>query len=75
MGKASHHVVHNPAGGWDVKKSNAERAAVHCDHKTDAIDAGSVISRNQHTELFIHNQDGKIASRDSHGHDPHPPKG
>ncbi|MFR0567991.1 DUF2188 domain-containing protein [Lentilactobacillus parabuchneri] len=30
---------------------------------------------NQHSELVVHNRDGKISRKDSHGHDPHPPKG
>ena len=27
------------------------------------------------SELVIHNKDGRISQKDSHGHDPHPPKG
>ena len=70
----SHHVVHNPNGGWDVKKGGAERASVHTKTKREAIDRGREISRNQGTEMRIHNRDGKIARSDSHGHDPCPPK-
>lgn len=69
------HVVPNPKGGWDVKQAGAQRASVHADTKAEAEDRGREISRNQHTELIIHNKDGKIASSDSHGHDPHPSKG
>lgn len=43
--------------------------------KAEAISRAREISRNQGTELFIHGRDGKIQSRDSHGHDPFPPKG
>lgn len=71
----SHHVVPNPAGGWDVKKSGSNRISLHTDTKQQAIDRGREISQNQRTELFIHNKDGQIASRDSHGNDPFPPKG
>jgi hypothetical protein len=42
---------------------------------TDAIDRGREISRNQGTELIVHNQDGKFAWRDSTGMIPCPPKG
>ncbi len=69
------HVVPNPNGGWDVKQAGGQRASVHTDTKQEAVDRGREISRNQHTELVIHNKDGKIASSDSHGNDPHPPKG
>lgn len=74
-GPDSHHVVHNRAGGWDVKRGGSERASSHYDTKAEAVDASRSVSRNQHTELRIHNLDGRIASSDSHGRDPNPPKG
>lgn len=76
MGLKSHHIVPNSErGGWDIKKNNAERASLHTDSKKEAIDKGRGISQSQGSELFIHNKDGRIASRDSHGNDPYPPKG
>lgn len=74
-GPKTHHVVPNPTGGWDVKKGGATRASTHHETKKAAVDRGRVISRNQGTEFRIHNQDGQIAKSDSHGNDPHPPKG
>lgn len=74
-GPKTHHVVPNPEGGWDVKRGGADRASSHHDTKEAAIDRGREISRNQQTELRIHNKDGRIADSDSHGRDPHPPKG
>lgn len=74
-GPKSHHVVPNPAGGWDVRRGGGERASGHFDTKTQAVDRGREISRNQGTELRIHNRDGRIASSDSHGNDPNPPRG
>ena len=71
----THHVVPDPKVGWNVKRGGAERASGHFDKKQDAIDAAREISRNQGTELKIHNKDGTIASSDSHGNDPNPPKG
>ena len=71
----SHHVVPNPAGGWDVKRGGGERASGHFDTKAQAVDRGREISRNQGTELRVHNRDGRIASSDSHGNDPNPPRG
>lgn len=75
MTRKEHHVVPNPNGGWDVKRNGAERASVHTDTKQEAVDRGREISRNQSTELIVHNKDGKISSSDSHGNDPYPPKG
>lgn len=74
-GPDTHHVVPNPDGGWDVKRGGAKRASGHCDTKREAIDKAREISRNQGTELRIHNLDGRIAQSDSHGGDPNPPKG
>lgn len=74
MARDEHHVVSNPNGGWDVKRNGADRASIHADTKKEAIDAGRRISKNQGTELIVHNQDGKIAKSDSHGNDPCPPK-
>lgn len=70
----THHVVPDSKGGWNVKKGGSTRASVHADKKTDAINIGREISRNQGTELKIHNKDGKISRSDSHGNDPCPPK-
>lgn len=74
-GPKTHHVVPNPKRGWAVKRGGAKRASSHHATKQDAIDRARVISRNQNTELRIHNRDGKIARSDSHGGDPYPPKG
>lgn len=75
MSQKTHHVVHNPNGGWDIKKAKADRASGHFEHKADAVDAGREISRNQGTELKIHNLNGRISQSDSHGNDPCPPRG
>ncbi len=75
MPRKSHHVVHDPNGGWNVKRSSADRASSHVRTKEEAIDIARKISQNQGTELVIHNKNGRIAQSDSHGHDPYPPRG
>ncbi len=74
-GPKTHHIVPNSDGGWDVKRGGGQRSSSHHVTKRKAIDAGREVSRNQGTELRIHNKDGRIASSDSHGGDPYPPKG
>ena len=69
-----HHVVSNPNGGWDVKRGGSKRASAHCGTKQAAVNRAREISRNQRTELVIHNLDGRIARSDSHGNDPCPPR-
>lgn len=66
----SHHVVPNPNGGWDVKKSGGSKASAHFDTKQQAVDRGREISRNAGTEFVIHKKDGTIQRKDSHGNDP-----
>lgn len=74
-GPKTHHIVPNPKGGWDVKRGGTSRASSHHDTKQEAVNRGREISRNQNTELRIHNKDGRISGSDSHGNDPFPPKG
>jgi hypothetical protein len=74
-GPETHHVVPDPDGGWNVRRGGADRASGHFDTKQEAVDFGREVSRNQQTELRIHNRDGRIAQSDSHGHDPDPPRG
>ncbi|ABX37293.1 conserved hypothetical protein [Delftia acidovorans SPH-1] len=71
----SHHVVPNKSGGWDVKAGGAQRASVHTSTKQEAVDIGRTISRNQGSEFYIHNKNGQIAQKDSHGSDPRSIKG
>lgn len=74
MALKSHHVVPHD-GDWAVRRNGAERVSRQFDNKQDAIDWARDQSRQQGTELFIHNRDGRISQRDSHGHDPRESKG
>jgi len=71
--RISHHVVPSQNGGWDVKKSGAQRISAHASTKNQAIEIGRQISKNQSTEFIIHGKDGRIQRSDSHGNDPCPP--
>ena len=70
-----HHLVPNPAGGWDVKRPGAQRASAHAETKSEAECLGREISSRQGTEYFIHGQNGRIQRKDSHGRDDFPPRG
>ena len=73
--KQTHVVPNNSKGGWDVKTTGNSKSSGYFDKKQDAIDRGRTISKNQGNEFVIHNKDGKISQKDSHGNDPYPPKG
>lgn len=68
-----YHVVPH-AGGWAVKRENAERAASVHRTQGDAIDAGKDLARSTGGELRIHGRDGKIRDSDSYGNDPMLPR-
>ena len=74
MGK-NQHVTTHPDGGWQVKGAGNDRATARTETQKEAISIAREISRNQESELVIHGEDGKIRQKDSHGHDPFPPKG
>lgn len=74
-GKNQHIVPNKKNGGWSVKGEGNSKPTANTSTKTEATKIGRRISSNQHSELFIHGKNGKIQSRDSHGHDPFPPKG
>lgn len=74
MTRRDQHVVPHE-GGWAVRSAGSQRAASLHDTQGEAVAAGREIARNQGTELFVHGRDGRIRERDTHGHDPFPPKG
>lgn len=73
MGK-NQHVVRS-GSDWGVRGEGNGRLTSKHPTQREAIDAGREIARNQRSELLIHGRDGRIRERDSHGHDPNPPKG
>jgi hypothetical protein len=75
MPAKSTHVVPNKNGGWDIKLSGAKRASGHFNTKREAVSRARELSRKHRTELVIHNRDGRIARKDSHGHDPRSSRG
>ena len=74
MGK-NQHVTRHAGGGWQVKGAGNKRATARTATQAEAIAIARGIARNQHSELVIHGVDGKIRAKDSHEHDPCPPRG
>lgn len=72
---ADQHVLPDGKGGWKVLGAGNKRATAKFDNKAEAEKRAREISTKQHSELVVHNRDGKISRKDSHGNDPHPPKG
>ena len=70
MAKGRNQHVVPRGGGWAVKPEGGQRASSIHGTQREAIDRGREVSRNQHSELFVHGRDGRIRERDSHGHRP-----
>jgi hypothetical protein len=62
-------------GNWAVRGEGNSRITWMHETQHEAIGVARQISQRQHSELVIHGRDGKIRDKDSHGHDPFPPKG
>lgn len=75
MGKNQTHVTHRPEGGWASTDTGNQKASRTFDNKRDAVDWARQHSRNIESELLVHNMDGQIGQKDSHGNDPCPPQG
>ena len=69
------HITKRSDGNWQVKGEGACRASFVTTTQSEAIKLGRRICSNQESELIIHRRDGRIRARDSHGHDPFPPRG
>lgn len=65
----------HPGGGWGNKVQGNERFSSTAPTKAQAEQVGRKMAIQRKTEHIIKNQDGKIGSRNSYGHDPYPPKG
>lgn len=72
-GKNQHVIPHQE--GWGVKGEGNEKVTKHFETQQEAIEHGREIAKNQQSELFIHNQQGRIRERNSYGNDPFPPAG
>lgn len=59
---------------WQAKTVGKEKAAGLYDTKSEALDAGRDIAKNNRSELVIHDRNGIIRDKDSFGNDPVPPK-
>lgn len=61
---------------WAVEVEGQSRASGLRGTQREAIDLGRRVAERNRSELLIHRRnDGRIRQRDSHGHDPSPPRG
>jgi hypothetical protein len=73
-GKKPIHITPRPEGGWEQKSEGNQRATRISDTKKEAVDQARKQAQSQGVELVVHNKDGTISEKDSHGRDPFPPR-
>jgi hypothetical protein len=68
------HVV--PYGNrWAWRREESERVSGITDTQAKATAEARLAAQRDGVELYVHRPNGQIRDRDSHGHDPYPPKG
>lgn len=72
MGKNQH--VTPKGSQWQVKGAGNTRATKIFSTQREAEFFAKGIAKNQHSELIVHNRQGRIRSKDSFGNDPCPPQ-
>lgn len=73
MAKRNQHVVPRD-GKWAVRAEGSPRATAIRETQREAIEVARGIAQRRGSELIVHGRDGRIRDKDSHGHDPCPPK-
>ena len=73
--KNVHTTYNQAAGNWRNISEGASRPIKTYQTKQEAQSAGRQIAMERHVEQLIHDKDGKIAERNSYGHDPRDIKG
>jgi hypothetical protein len=61
--------------GWQVKKAGNQRATAVTATKAEAMAIGRAAARKENSELVVKNEQGRIRTKDSHGHDSKRSKG
>ena len=74
MSKGKNQWVVRHGNEWGVRGEGNSKVTIITPTQHEAIDAGREIARRQESELIIQNRHGQIRDKDSHGHDPCPPK-
>ena len=58
-----------PDGRWAVQKDGTSRASRLFDRKSEAVERARTQAKREGVELVVKDENGRIQSKDSHGHD------
>ncbi len=73
MAKPIHVVPHGDQWAW--RREGSSRVSGITKTQTAAVSQSRPASVRDGVELIIHRPNGQIHDKDSHGRDPHPPRG
>lgn len=74
MSKGKNQWVVRHGNEWGVRGQGNSKLTSITPTQGEAIDIAREIAQNQGSELIIQDRHGQIRGKDSHGHDPCPPK-
>lgn len=74
MSGKSQHVVPKGAGRWSVRSTGSSRLSGSYGTREEAIARAREQAQAQHSELYIHDRDGRIRNRESYTEDHSPSK-
>lgn len=74
MAKGKNQYVVPTNEGWGVKGEGNTKLTVKTVTKVEAEKKGTIIAKNQKSELTVLGKNGKIQNKNSFGNDPNPPK-
>lgn len=74
MAGKNQHVV-SGTKGWAVRSEGSSRVTKWFGTTAQAVSSARNIARNQKSELVVQKSNGRIGQKDSHSHDPFPPRG
>jgi hypothetical protein len=61
--------------GYSITEEGSQRYLIPPLPQRVAVAIARLIARAYRSELIVQGEDGRIRTRDSHGHDPFPPRG
>jgi hypothetical protein len=70
-----HVLPESETNNWKVERTSDNQPVSRFKTKEEAVAVGRHIAQRENLELVIHDTQGRIQEKDSHGNDPFPPGG
>lgn len=60
MATLKHHVLPDPGNGWQITRSDTDEPYGHFNTKEEAIEIAKQLSKEEQSQLVIHDESGRI---------------